>query len=113
MSGAAGLFKKGDGMKETFVEASRASWTPRDPITLIEQINCGCLQRIADALERIGSNYQQLIDYKAVAERKLALCSGEIDRLKASNSDLRGVIARLKAQNQTKPATKRSPKPVR
>lgn len=66
----------------------------------IEEINCGSLQRIADACDVMARNYRQMqsdLDYwkKRVAER-----DRELAKLRLSHSALKGVVARLKNKQQ-------------
>lgn len=76
-------------------EASKAVWVANDAPT-IPQIDCGSLQRIADATEKMVANYDAVrIDrdyWKARAEREQKTA----ERYARSNNSLRGVITKLK-----------------
>lgn len=64
--------------------------------TSLEHIQIGCMQRIADATEKMAVNYVQLQADLDMYKRRL---SEEIDacaRLQRSNNALRGLIKRMK-----------------
>lgn len=83
-------------MKTALRDASRRPWwVAHDPPTL-DEINCGALLRIADAIETMAGSYRRLIEecdlYKQQHERELV----RRESLKRSNAALRGVIKRNK-----------------
>lgn len=74
-------------------EASKKEWTSRDTL---EEVNAGSLQRIADATEKMASNYTQLqnnLDWEKKANKGLL---ETCERLRRRNQALRGVITKLK-----------------
>lgn len=80
-----------------FKEASRKEWfSPSGEINSREEINTGSLQRIADATEKMASNYIQLQNdrdrYKKLYEEKVDL----VCRLNRTISGLRGYLNRKK-----------------
>jgi len=77
-------------------EASQQNWGTRDLMPTQEQINTGCLQRIADAAELMAKNHAQLVRERDDYERRLRTIRGEVNRLDRSNAALRGVITRMK-----------------
>jgi len=62
----------------------------------LEQLQVGCLQRIADATEKMAVNYdrmqQQLDSYKRICVER----AERIEALSKSNAALRGAITKLK-----------------
>jgi len=90
-------------MGNTFREQSKKDFTP--PIGQMsglttEQLQLGCMQRIADATEVMAVNHNNLLEqldryknmYKNARERE--------DKLTRSNQALRGVISRMKKKNK-------------
>jgi hypothetical protein len=75
--------------KDTFRAGSRKDWTPQNDQAVMnrEQIAVGCLQRIADAVEKIAESQAAVL-----AELN------ESRRLRRQVRALRGVITRQKAQ---------------
>lgn len=69
---------------------------------LIEQINCGSLLRIADAVETMAKSYDNLREdrdyWKARAKEHIA----SVERLRHSNRALQGVITKLKRKQEQK-----------
>lgn len=63
-----------------------------------ENLNLGCLLRIADATELMAKRYQDLIDDRDRARRLYASAVGERDRVYRSRASLRGQITKLKKQ---------------
>lgn len=74
-------------------EASKNTWASNSSV---EHINCGSLQRIADATEKMAANYDQMrLDrdwQKARADRN----SATNQRLRNRIAGLRGYIKRMK-----------------
>ncbi len=84
-------------MTKPFKEESRIDYSGTNKgNATVEQINCGSLQRIADATELMAKNYakmeRDLRWYKENYPRRNA----QIEKLERSNSALRGVITRMK-----------------
>lgn len=90
----------------TYRDASRDNWVPGSGQQLgtLEQINCGSMQRIADAVELIAKGYGTLErerDYwwnwwKREHARMCERCA----QLELSNAALRGVITRMKGKDK-------------
>lgn len=79
----------------TLRQISKGDWTAVDGSTL-ESINCGSLQRIADAAELMSKNYQQLLDDRNSYERWYREKAARVKKLEAQITALRGVITRMK-----------------
>ena len=86
--------------KKTFREHSRGDWVTSDDgedKPNRDQLKLGCLQRIADATEKMAKNHTQLIAdcdwYKARYKEEYASAK----RLARSNAALRGLLKRRKA----------------
>ena len=80
--------------------SSKENWTSANTP---EHINCGSLQRIADALEIVSQRYLVLLDDAEYLRGRLLELIVERDRLTRSNRSLRGVITRLKRQKAAAP----------
>jgi molecular chaperone GrpE (heat shock protein) len=80
-------------------EVSKQDWNGANTI---ENINSGSLQRIADATEKMASNYLSMErdrdNYKRWYEREVK----KVKDLNLSNAALRGVITKLKSAKDTK-----------
>lgn len=81
-------------------EASKQNWTSSDTI---EDINSGCLQRIADATELIAKNYTQLLkdieSHKADADKYKRLFLEQLEvrsKIYKRISAYQGVITKQK-----------------
>ena len=61
-----------------------------------DQIQLGCLQRIADATELMAKNYQDLVDERDKYIRWYESSERTLKHLEKCNSALRGVITKLK-----------------
>ena len=90
-------------MTETFRDESRVAWyrTGTTPRGTTEAIKLGCLQRIADAAERMAVNNTQLT---AERDRFKRLYEEEVARnksLERSRAALRGVVSRLKSKRKS------------
>lgn len=78
---------------ESFKELSKQEWSGN---ANLENINCGSLQRIADAVELMASNYAELIRQRDHYKRWVENYHKEIDSLSRTNAGLRGTITRMK-----------------
>ena len=78
-------------MKNYFKEGSRSEWYSNQALTT-QQIQIGCLQRIADALDGGNNIIQKLKN----SEESQKYWRDEFYRLQRSNIALKGVITRLK-----------------
>lgn len=74
-------------------ESSKKEWETKDTI---EEINAGSFQRIADAAEKMASNYTQLQNNKERIESYLKNARAENLRLRRRIAALQGVITKLK-----------------
>ena len=74
-------------------EASRKQWTSNSSV---EHINCGSLQRIADALEKVAINYDLLLTSKKWAEESRDRYRKDLESERRRTAALRGVIAKMK-----------------
>jgi hypothetical protein len=83
-------------MEKDLRKASKQVWTSPTEMLSVEQINCGSLLRIADAIEITAKNNQQLIDTANFYKERSQSKQTEIDSLLRSNAALRGHIKRLK-----------------
>lgn len=90
----------------SYRERSRENWgTPyssdEKPALTIEQINSGCLLRIADATEAMAANYVRLQSEVDYLKRRRDQLERDNNRLCRQVSSLRGVITRLKKKLQS------------
>lgn len=79
-------------------DASRQNWSSSNTV---EEINSGCLQRIADATEKMAMNYTTLLNerdryYKWYMEQQEVK-----EKLYRRISALKGVITRMKKKNNS------------
>ncbi len=74
-------------------ETSRREWSSN---TSIEHINCGSLQRIADALEKVAVNYDSLLRDKKWAEESRDRYVNALESERRRTAALRGVITKMK-----------------
>jgi|GEM_PF-3170041 hypothetical protein len=63
-----------------------------------EAFKLGCLQRIADACEKMAGNWSELIAELARSKRAIETLQQSHRYLRHSNRGLRGAITRLKRQ---------------
>lgn len=61
-----------------------------------ESLNTGCLQRIADAAEKMAVNHSQLLNSLDYYKRRSAALEQRVEELKRKVAALRGVITKLK-----------------
>lgn len=83
-------------MSENYRNESRKEWRSSAPLPTSEEIQVGCLQRIADATEQMAKNYVELQREKEYYKRN---CEQERDyrrMLERKIISLRGVITRQK-----------------
>ena len=64
----------------------------------LEQLNTGAILRIADATEKMASNYVKMEKDLAWYKERSANKEIEIEKLRRSNAALRGVIKRMKKE---------------
>lgn len=74
-------------------EQSKKDWESRDTS---EDLQLGCLQRIADATEKMASNYQRMENDLAMYKRWYKEKCETVNNRDRSISSLRGQITKLK-----------------
>lgn len=74
-------------------ETSKIDWDHQDNNAAIQ---LGCLQRIADASEKMAANYSSLLGDNDFLRARVNLLRGQVDTLRRSNAALRGYVRRLK-----------------
>lgn len=83
-------------MSDTYDKESRRQWHTTERVPRIDQLSFGCLQRIADACEKMAASYDAMRAdrdrWKGSAEYR----QRRIEELKHSNAALRGHIGLLK-----------------
>lgn len=83
--------------KDYRVQTREIQWgTTQDTTLTTEQINIGCLLRIADATEKMAQRYDELINSRDYFKREVDRLRRENDRLGRSNASLRGHLKRAK-----------------
>jgi hypothetical protein len=82
----------------TYRDASRDNWVPGigQQLGTVEQINCGSMQRIADAVELVAKGYGTLEREREYYKREHDRMCHRNAALEKSNAALRGVITRMK-----------------
>jgi hypothetical protein len=84
-------------MSNSFRDASRQAWTPATGYDITDnQIQIGCLQRIADATELMAKRHQELISEKERAESSAKYWREASDRRDRQLIAARGQITKLK-----------------
>ncbi|MGG5486284.1 hypothetical protein [Gaetbulibacter sp. PBL-D1] len=83
---------------ENFKQESRKNYgsSNEQKSASLEQLNTGCLQRIADSLEKIENPYQELLETNEYLRRRYRKLSSDIETLRYQNRALKGVITRMK-----------------
>lgn len=81
----------------TYQEISRKGWNAGNGTgATMEDIKLGALLRIAEALEKMGVPYDNMIRDRDYQKRRKEELQGSCDRLNRSNAALRGHLKRLK-----------------
>lgn len=84
-------------MSDTYRKESRKDWVATGAVVpSLEQMQFGCLQRIADATELMAKRYQELIDQKERAEKSRDYWVAQHDRMARRLVAARGQITKLK-----------------
>lgn len=83
-------------MSDNFKKESRSDWFQPEGKPNNDQLKLGCLQRIADAVEKMSASYASLIDERDRYKRWCDESKEMVKRTVATNSTLRGHITRLK-----------------
>ena len=82
--------------RRTLTERSKAEYGTRGDVPATDELQTGCLQRIAAATEVMAQNYQQLINNRDWYRQRWQEECRRREELKRSNAALRGVVTRLK-----------------
>jgi len=83
-------------MAESLRDKSRRNWVNEQDSN--ENIQLGCMLRIADATELMAKRYADLINERDQAKRSAEYWRACSDRRERSNRSLRGQITKLKNQ---------------
>ncbi len=89
-------------MSKTLKEHSREAWNGDNPTPTVEQLTLGCQQRIADATEKMASNYIRMENDLAYYKRRVLGTDKEKATLQRRVNALRGVITRMKNKDNKK-----------
>ena len=82
---------------KSYREESKGNWGIYQEETLnLDQINTGAILRIADATEKMASNYVKMENELSYYKKQSLQRYDEIEKLRRSNAALRGVIKRMK-----------------
>lgn len=82
---------------KSYREESKKGWgTDQKTALSDDQLEIGCLLRIADSLEKMEAPFKRLLDDNEYLGRRVKEQNAEIDELKRSNAALRGAITRMK-----------------
>ena len=88
---------------KNYREQSRLNWvpvtTPDNPNATVtdDQLYIGCLQRIADATEKMGLGYTDMERELSIYKQYHAFDTAYIKKLEKANAALKGHVKRLKA----------------
>lgn len=83
-------------MSDNYKDESRKLWRSSMEKPSTDQIQLGCLQRIADATELMAKNHDQLVADRDRYQRWYDQQRERSLRLERSNAALRGVITKMK-----------------
>jgi hypothetical protein len=88
--------------KEYYRDLSKKEWFQSNPNVGVEidQINCGSLQRIADACEKMAASYDNLRSDRDRYRQWYIDRGNAIDRLNRRIASLRGVITKMKKKGK-------------
>jgi hypothetical protein len=81
---------------KTYREESKINYGSVKEKSTLEEINTGSLQRIADATEKMASNYQKMENDLAMYKRWYEERGKTVDKLNYTIRTLKGVITKLK-----------------
>jgi hypothetical protein len=86
-------------MSQSYRQSSRGEWFPADGrATDREDIKTGCLQRIADATEKMAQSHADLIASRDRYKRWYEDKSAECEQLARTIAGLRGTITRMRRE---------------
>lgn len=80
----------------TFDSASRSEYPTRDDDATFQEIQTGCIQRIAAATEAMAKNYIRLQSDNDWLRGRVESLTEKCGRAERSNAALRGVIKKMK-----------------
>lgn len=83
-------------MFKSWRDSSKEGWGCTDRQPTLEQINTGCLMRIADATEKMAQRHIELIEQRDRFERFYRAEQKRTAHLEHSNAALRGHLKRAK-----------------
>lgn len=84
-------------MTDTYRKESRKDWYRAGQLKPgIEQIQLGCLQRIADATEAMANNYSQILAENQNLRMKLKLYQSDEEFLRRQLAAQKGVATKLR-----------------
>lgn len=82
---------------KNYREETKKNWGSNDPDSLtLDQIQTGCMLRIADATELMARRYQDLIDDRDRYKRWYENQQQENAKLVRSNNAYKGIVKKLK-----------------
>jgi len=81
-------------MAKSFIEHSKSNFTSESPS--IEQINTGCMQRIASATELMATNFLKLQNENDYLRKRNRNLQDDNDHLRRSANTYKGKYNRLK-----------------
>lgn len=80
----------------TLRNASRCDFTPRSATTSFDDLKVGCLQRIADGIEKMAANHDALVRDRDFYKTQCEQYRAGNDRLFRRVAALRGTITKMK-----------------
>jgi polyhydroxyalkanoate synthesis regulator phasin len=83
---------------KSYRDESRTNWGSTDEKLSLEQLNTGALLRIADATEKMASNYTRMENDLKWHKEKYHEKNKEIERLERVIAALRGHLKRAKSK---------------
>jgi len=86
---------------KTLIEASKKPYSTSAYVASFEEIQTGCMQRVADATELMATDYRTLVRERDMYKKQHDEQCDRSDRLWWSNNALRGVITRMKNKEVT------------
>jgi len=81
--------------KQSFRKVSKLDFLTNPSSTDTKEVQIGCLQRIADAVEKMAETYPQLIKDRDYYRDRYAANQKEIGTLRRQIISLKGVITKL------------------
>ena len=82
----------------TFREISKKDWSTLSTLPTHDDIQSGCMQRMADALELVAKRYSDLINEVESYKQYWKEAEARNSELYRRNAGLRGYIKRLKVR---------------